>query len=103
MIDAGLQGVEFVVADTDAQALTTSRAERVIQMGVAATGGLGAGSWSDVGRAAAEEVFDEIRDHLTVPIWCSSTAGMGGGTGTGASPVWWPGPPASSARPRGRH
>ena len=65
MINAGLQGVHFVVANTDAQALITSRAERIIQMGVAATGGLGAGSQPDVGRAASEEAFDEIRDHLT--------------------------------------
>ena len=87
MINAGLQGVDFVVANTDAQALTTSRAERIIQMGVTATGGLGAGSQPDVGRAAAEEVFDEIRDHLTGAHMVFVTAGMGGGTGTGASPV----------------
>ena len=87
MINAGLQGVDFVVANTDAQALTTSRAERIIQMGVAATGGLGAGAQPDVGRAAAEEVFDEIRDHLTGAHMVFVTAGMGGGTGTGASPV----------------
>jgi cell division protein FtsZ len=87
MINAGLQGVDFVVANTDAQALITSRAERIIQMGVAATGGLGAGSQPDVGRAAAEEVFDEIRDHLTGAHMVFVTAGMGGGTGTGASPV----------------
>ena len=87
MIDAGLQGVDFVVANTDAQALATSRAERTIQMGVAATGGLGAGSQPDVGRAAAEEVFDEIRNHLTGAHMVFVTAGTGGGTGTGASPV----------------
>jgi cell division protein FtsZ len=87
MISAGLQGVDFVVANTDAQALTTSRAERIIQMGVTATGGLGAGSQPDVGRAAAEEVFDEIRNHLTGAHMVFVTAGMGGGTGTGASPV----------------
>ncbi len=87
MISAGLQGVDFVVANTDAQALTTSRAERIIQMGVQATEGLGAGSQPDVGRAAAEEVMDEIRDHLTGAHMVFVTAGMGGGTGTGASPV----------------
>jgi cell division protein FtsZ len=87
MITAGLQGVEFVVANTDAQALTSSKAERVIQMGVQATEGLGAGSQPDVGRAAAEEVIDEIRDHLTGAHMVFVTAGMGGGTGTGASPV----------------
>jgi cell division protein FtsZ len=61
MINAGLQGVDFVAANTDAQALTTARAERIIQMGVTATGGLGAGSQPDVGHAAAEEVFDCAR------------------------------------------
>ena len=87
MINAGLQGVDFVVANTDAQALTTSRAERIIQMGVQVTEGLGAGSQPDVGRSAAEEVIDEIRDHLTGAHMVFVTAGMGGGTGTGASPV----------------
>ena len=87
MIDAGLKGVDFVVANTDAQALATMRVERIIQMGLTATGGLGAGSQPDVGRAAAEEVIDEIRDHLTGAHMVFVTAGMGGGTGTGASPV----------------
>ena len=87
MISAGLQGVEFVVANTDAQALTMSKAERIIQMGVQVTAGLGAGSQPDVGRAAAEEVIDEIRDHLTGAHMVFVTAGMGGGTGTGAAPV----------------
>src|SRR5271154_3945870 len=87
MINAGLQGVDFVVANTDAQALTMSRAERIIQMGVTATGGLGAGSDPDVGHAAAEEVIDEIRDRLTGAHMVFVAAGMGGGTGTGASPV----------------
>src|SRR3954463_4941677 len=87
MITSGLQGVEFVVANTDAQALTSSKAERVIQMGVKVTEGLGAGSQPEVGRAAAEEVIDEIRDHLAGAHMTFITAGMGGGTGTGASPV----------------
>jgi cell division protein FtsZ len=87
MISAGLQGVDFVVANTDAQALTMSKAERVIQMGVQATEGLGAGSQPDVGRAAAEEVIDEIRDHLSGAHMVFVTAGMGGGTGTGAAPI----------------
>ena len=87
MISAGLQGVDFVVANTDAQALTLSKAERIIQMGVTATEGLGAGSQPEVGRAAAEEVIDEIRDHLTGAHMVFVTAGMGGGTGTGAAPV----------------
>ena len=87
MINGGLQGVDFVVANTDAQALGKARAERIIQMGVTVTEGLGAGSQPDVGRAAAEEVIDEIRDHLTGAHMVFVTAGMGGGTGTGASPV----------------
>ena len=87
MISAGLQGVDFVVANTDAQALTMSKAERIIQMGVQVTEGLGAGSQPDVGRAAAEEVIDEIRDHLSGAHMVFVTAGMGGGTGTGAAPV----------------
>ncbi len=87
MINAGLQGVDFVVGNTDAQALTMSRAERIIQMGVQATEGLGAGSQPDVGSAAAQEVIDEIRDHLTGAHMVFVTAGMGGGTGTGAAPV----------------
>ena len=87
MITAGLSGVDFVVANTDAQALTMSKAERIIQMGVQVTEGLGAGSQPDVGRAAAEEVLDEIRDHLSGAHMVFVTAGMGGGTGTGAAPV----------------
>jgi len=87
MINAGLQGVEFVVANTDAQALTMSRAERVIQLGAAVTEGLGAGSHPEVGRAAAEECLDEILEHLANSHMVFVTAGMGGGTGTGAAPV----------------
>jgi cell division protein FtsZ len=87
MIGAGLQGVDFVVANTDAQALTMSKAERIVQMGVQVTEGLGAGSQPEVGRAAAEEAIDEIRDHLTGAHMVFVTAGMGGGTGTGAAPV----------------
>jgi cell division protein FtsZ len=87
MITAGLQGVDFVVANTDAQALTMSKSERIIQMGLQVTEGLGAGSQPDVGRAAAEEVMDEIRDHLSGSHMVFVTAGMGGGTGTGAAPV----------------
>jgi cell division protein FtsZ len=87
MIQAGLRGVDFVVANTDAQALTLSKAERIIQMGVAVTEGLGAGSQPEVGRAAAEEVMDEIGDHLNGAHMVFITAGMGGGTGTGAAPV----------------
>jgi cell division protein FtsZ len=87
MIASGLEGVDFVVANTDAQALTISKAERIIQMGVQVTEGLGAGSQPEVGRAAAEEVIDEIRDHLAGAHMVFVTAGMGGGTGTGAAPV----------------
>ncbi|OHV82359.1 cell division protein FtsZ [Ensifer sp. LCM 4579] len=87
MITAGLQGVDFVVANTDAQALTMTKADRIIQMGVAVTEGLGAGSQPEVGRAAAEECIDEIIDHLNGTHMCFVTAGMGGGTGTGAAPI----------------
>ncbi|MGB6753848.1 MAG: cell division protein FtsZ [Xanthobacteraceae bacterium] len=87
MIAAGLQGVDFVVANTDAQALTMSMAKRVIQMGTQVTGGLGAGSQPEVGRAAAEEAIDVIRNHLTGAHMVFVTAGLGGGTGTGAAPV----------------
>ncbi|MBZ9957794.1 MULTISPECIES: cell division protein FtsZ [unclassified Mesorhizobium] len=87
MITAGLRGVEFVVANTDAQALTMSKADRLIQLGAHVTEGLGAGSQPEVGRAAAEECIDEIIDHLSNTHMCFVTAGMGGGTGTGAAPV----------------
>ena len=87
MITAGLQGVDFVVANTDAQALTMSKAQRIIQMGTQVTQGLGAGSQPDVGAAAAQEVLDEIRDHISGVNMVFVTAGMGGGTGTGAAPV----------------
>ena len=87
MITAGLRGVEFVVANTDAQALTMSKSERLIQLGAHVTEGLGAGSQPEVGRAAAEECIDEIIDHLSNTHMCFVTAGMGGGTGTGAAPV----------------
>lgn len=87
MIREGLQGTEFVVANTDAQALTMSKAGRLIQLGVNVTQGLGAGSQADIGRAAAEESIDEIMDHLNGTHMCFVTAGMGGGTGTGAAPV----------------
>ncbi|MCX5515947.1 cell division protein FtsZ [Kaistia algarum] len=87
MIRSGLEGVEFVCANTDSQALMSSRAERLIQMGVAVTEGLGAGSMPEIGRAAAEEVIDEINDHLAGSHMVFVTAGMGGGTGTGAAPV----------------
>jgi cell division protein FtsZ len=87
MIVSGLLGVEFVVANTDAQALTSSKSERIIQMGLQVTEGLGAGSQPEVGRAAAEEAIEEIRDHLSGAHMVFVTAGMGGGTGTGAAPV----------------
>jgi cell division protein FtsZ len=87
MIASGLEGVEFIVANTDAQALTMSRARRVIQMGTRVTQGLGAGSQPEIGRAAADETIDEIRDHLGGAHMVFVTAGMGGGTGTGAAPV----------------
>ena len=87
MIVSGLTGVDFIVANTDAQALTSSRAERIIQMGLQVTEGLGAGSKPEVGKAAAEEALEEIRDHLAGTHMVFVTAGMGGGTGTGAAPV----------------
>ncbi|MET3924762.1 cell division protein FtsZ [Devosia sp. 2618] len=87
MIESGLDGVDFVVANTDAQALALSKAPRIIQLGVGVTEGLGAGSHPEVGRAAAEESWDEINDHLNGSHMVFITAGMGGGTGTGAAPV----------------
>lgn len=87
MIESGLSGVDFVVANTDAQALALSKAPRIIQLGVGVTEGLGAGSHPEVGRAAAEESWDEINDHLSGSHMVFITAGMGGGTGTGAAPV----------------
>jgi len=87
MIRSGLAGCEFVVANTDSQALMSSQADRRIQMGVAVTEGLGAGSQPEIGRAAAEEAIDEITDHLTGAHMIFVTAGMGGGTGTGAAPI----------------
>jgi cell division protein FtsZ len=87
MIVSGLQGVDFIVANTDAQALTMSRAGRIIQLGTQATQGLGAGSQPELGRVAAEEAVDAIRDHLSGAHMVFVTAGMGGGTGTGAAPV----------------
>ncbi|MBL8587102.1 MAG: cell division protein FtsZ [Methylobacteriaceae bacterium] len=87
MITSGLVGVDFIVANTDAQALTSSRAERIVQMGLQVTEGLGAGAHPEIGRAAAEEALEEIRDHLAGIHMVFVTAGMGGGTGTGAAPV----------------
>src|ERR1700720_2839202 len=87
MIASKLEGVEFIVANTDAQALAQSRAERRIQIGARVTEGLGAGARPDVGRAGAEESLDEILDQLSGSHMVFITAGMGGGTGTGAAPV----------------
>ena len=87
MITSGLAGVDFIVANTDAQALTSSKADRIIQMGLQVTEGLGAGAQPEVGRAAAEEAMEEIRDHFAGIHMVFVTAGMGGGTGTGAAPV----------------
>jgi cell division protein FtsZ len=87
MIGAKLEGVEFVVANTDAQALAQSKAQRRIQLGHKTTEGLGAGAQPDVGRAGAEESLDEIMEQLAGSHMVFITAGMGGGTGTGAAPV----------------
>jgi cell division protein FtsZ len=87
MIAQQLEGVEFVVANTDAQALAQNNAKARIQMGVKVTEGLGAGARPSVGAAAAEETIEEIVDHLAGAHMCFITAGMGGGTGTGAAPI----------------
>ncbi|PUB18834.1 cell division protein FtsZ [Yoonia sediminilitoris] len=87
MIEKELDGVEFVVANTDAQALQQARAEQRIQMGLKVTEGLGAGARATVGAAAAEESIEQIVDHLAGAHMCFITAGMGGGTGTGAAPI----------------
>jgi cell division protein FtsZ len=96
MIDAKLQGVEFVVANTDAQALTRSKAGSKVQLGVSITEGLGAGARPEVGAAAAQETIPEIVDLLDGAHMVFVAAGMGGGTGTGAAPVI-----ARAARERG--
>ena len=87
MMRADVQGVDFVVANTDAQALNASDADRRIQLGLKITQGLGAGSRPEIGRAAAEETIDEISAALEGAHMCFIAAGMGGGTGTGAAPV----------------
>ncbi|MGR3290290.1 MAG: cell division protein FtsZ [Paracoccaceae bacterium] len=87
MIEKQLDGVDFVVANTDAQALQQINAVNKIQMGVKVTEGLGAGARPSVGAAAAEETIEEIVDHLAGAHMCFITAGMGGGTGTGAAPI----------------
>lgn len=87
MVAAGLEGVDFVVANTDAQALAASQADRRIQIGAKLTEGLGAGSDPAIGQAAAEETIAEIVDMLQGSHMAFVTAGMGGGTGTGAAPV----------------
>ncbi len=87
MITKQLDGVEFVVANTDAQALQQSNAPNKIQMGIKVTEGLGAGARPSVGAAAAEEAIEEIVDQLAGAHMCFITAGMGGGTGTGAAPI----------------
>ncbi|MEM7295456.1 MAG: cell division protein FtsZ, partial [Pseudomonadota bacterium] len=87
MIEKQLDGVEFVIANTDAQALQGARSETKIQMGVKITEGLGAGAKATVGAAAAEESIEQIVDHLAGAHMCFITAGMGGGTGTGAAPI----------------
>ena len=87
MIESNLEGVNFVAANTDAQALEYSKADHKIQLGMHITQGLGAGATPEVGRAAAEETVEEILEHLTGSNMVFVTAGMGGGTGTGAAPV----------------
>ncbi|HEY0900789.1 MAG TPA: cell division protein FtsZ, partial [Micavibrio sp.] len=87
MISAGLEGCEFIVCNTDAQAIEGSLCETRVQLGVTVTGGLGAGARPDVGRSAAEESLDEVMRHLEGANMVFVTAGMGGGTGTGAAPI----------------
>jgi cell division protein FtsZ len=87
MIEKELDGVDFVVANTDAQALQQSTASNKVQLGVKVTEGLGAGARASVGAAAAEESIEQIVDHLAGAHMCFITAGMGGGTGTGAAPI----------------
>lgn len=87
MIAQQLEGVEFVVANTDAQALGQSRAPHKIQLGERVTEGLGAGAKPAIGAAAAEESLEQIIDQLSGAHMCFITAGMGGGTGTGAAPI----------------
>ncbi len=96
MIEAGLEGVEFVVANTDAQQLAFSKTDRRVQLGVQVTQGLGAGAHPEVGMSAAEESTTEIGEHLDGAHMVFITAGMGGGTGTGAGPII-----AKCARERG--
>lgn len=87
MISSGLQGCEFVVCNTDAQALEGSLAENKVQLGTTVTGGLGAGAKPEIGRAAAEESLDDVLQYLEGANMAFITCGMGGGTGTGAAPV----------------
>ncbi|MDE4138772.1 MULTISPECIES: cell division protein FtsZ [Rhodobacterales] len=87
MIEKALEGVDFVVANTDAQALQQSASKSRIQLGIKVTEGLGAGARPQVGSAAAEESIEQIVDHLAGAHMCFITAGMGGGTGTGAAPI----------------
>ena len=96
MIRSNLEGVEFIVTNTDNQALSNSLADRRLQLGATVTQGLGAGSRPDVGQAAAEEAMDQLLDELGDSNMVFITAGMGGGTGTGAAPVI-----AQAARERG--
>lgn len=87
MVDAGLKGVEFIAINTDKQALSSSKADRKIQIGEKLTKGLGAGAVPEIGKRAAEESRDEIAQHLKGADLVFVTAGMGGGTGTGAAPI----------------
>lgn len=87
MIDEEVQGVEFIVANTDVQALKASKAETKIQIGPKLTKGLGAGSLPEIGKKAAEESEEAIRETLQGADLIFVTAGMGGGTGTGAAPI----------------
>ena len=96
MISSHLEGVEFIVSNTDAQSLANSQAQMRVQLGANVTQGLGAGARPEIGRAAADESLEQILEHIDGTHMLFVTAGMGGGTGTGAAPVI-----AKAARERG--
>src|ERR1700691_2219714 len=99
MIDAGVEGIEFIVANTDLQALRMSRAPVKLQLGVKLTNGLGAGANPEVGRKAALEDSDKIIEALEGADMVFVTTGLGGGTGTGGAPVMRPGGAETGALP----
>ena len=87
MIESGIEGVDFLNVNTDSQQLKHSKVEKTLQLGPSCTAGLGAGADPELGKKAAEEVIDEIEQYLQDANMVFLTAGMGGGTGTGAAPI----------------